>query len=226
MNQGEYNRIEGYMISAMRDSAHDVEHVRRVLRGALAIAAAHPDADPDVLTAACLLHDVGRQAQFDDPKIDHAAEGARMARAFLLGEGWDEGRADRVADCVRTHRYRGDDQPATIEAKILFDADKLDAAGALGIARTLLYSGAVGRPLAEPGDLAGDAPSGRSTHSFVAEYRYKLAHVYDRFYTDEGRSLARSRRRTAEDFFAGLLDELGGVETAAKSGKGARETAP
>ena len=84
MNQGEYNRIEGYMISAMRDSAHDVEHVRRVLRGALAIAAAHPDADPDVLTAACLLHDVGRQAQFDDPKIDHAAEGARMARAFLF----------------------------------------------------------------------------------------------------------------------------------------------
>ena len=106
-----------------------------------------PAADRDVLVAACLLHDVGRPEQFADPSVCHAAVGAEKARRFLMTEGFDETFAARVADCVRTHRFRSDAPPASIEAKILFDADKIDVAGAMGIARSLLYIGEVGEPL-------------------------------------------------------------------------------
>ena len=163
MNRTQYDRLEAYMLKEMRDAAHDVDHVYRVLHAALIVAEGHPEADGDALIAACLLHDVGRDAQNRDSAVDHAAEGAWMARAFLLAEGWPDPFADLVADCVRTHRYRGGDPPASIEARILFDADKLDASGAIGVARTLLYGGAVGRPLCARGDLADDR-GGREMH--------------------------------------------------------------
>ena len=75
----------------MQDSAHDREHVYRVLYTALDIAAHEPGADADVLIAACLLHDVGRAEQFRDPQADHAQVGAEKALRFLRDEGWGEG---------------------------------------------------------------------------------------------------------------------------------------
>jgi uncharacterized protein len=209
MNQAEYDAIEAYMLARMLDGAHDTQHVYRVLFTALDLAQDDPEADLDVLIAACLLHDVGREAQFRDRSVCHARVGADMARAFLRGLGWPEARAGHAADCVRTHRYRGDDEPQSLEAKLLFDANKLDAAGAVGVARTLVYTGIVGRAIYAPEDLAGDLP-GRRTNSFVGEYRYKLQNVYDRLYTDRARNIANARRRAAVGFYESLMDELTG----------------
>lgn len=147
MREEQFRQIESYMRSCLRDSAHDREHIYRVLYTALAIAQDETTADGDVLITSCLLHDIGRPEQFANPVLCHAVVGAKKAHDFLIGSGYPPAFAGRVSDCIRTHRFRSSDPPASIEAKILFDADKIDATGALGIARTLLYKGLVGEPL-------------------------------------------------------------------------------
>lgn len=147
MTVKDYEKTEAYMLSCMNDSAHDKEHVYRVLYYALEIAKQEPDVDYEILITSCLLHDIGRKEQFENPGLCHARVGGDKAYAFLVGAGWTQERALRVKQAVAAHRYRSDNPPESIEAKILFDADKLDVTGAVGIARTLLYKGKMGQPL-------------------------------------------------------------------------------
>ena len=134
MKRSDYVRMERRMLDRMdeSDAAHGSKHVYRVLYLALDIAAHEPEADADVVIAACLLHDIARAEQAKDPSVDHARAGAEKARSLLLEEGFDAEFAQAVSDCVRTHRFRSDDPPVSLEAKILFDADKLDVSGAVG----------------------------------------------------------------------------------------------
>jgi len=213
MTKREYAAIEAHMLEQMCDSAHDRRHVYRVLNAALDIARHVDDAvDMDVLLAACLLHDIGRERQFADPGLDHAEIGGEMAREFLLSLGWPAAKAAHVRDCIASHRYRGDNAPQTLEAKILFDADKLDATGALGIVRTLIYCGQVGKPiyvLDENGNIAAHSEDGgKDTPSFIQEYNYKLKNVYESFYTVRAKEIAEMRRQTAVDFYGGLFAEV------------------
>lgn len=106
MTRETYSLLENYMLSCMDDSAHDCEHVYRVLYHALEIAKTITDVDYDVLIAACLLHDIGRKEQFEDPALCHAAVGSEKAFAFLMAQGFDAEYAGRVRDCIKTHRYR------------------------------------------------------------------------------------------------------------------------
>ena len=209
MTQKEYRILENYMKECMTDAAHDREHIGRVLRAALKIAESEPDADVDILTAACLLHDIGRERQYADPEVSHADAGAEMAYRVLLEQGWPESRAAHVSDCIRTHSFRKGVAPDSIEAKILFDADKLDACGAIGIARTLQYEGRMGEPLyclGEDGQLLPGNPG--EPESFLKEYCQKLQTLYDRFYTSSARSMAVQRREIAEDFYRAILREI------------------
>ena len=206
MDKKTYGLIENHMLDCMRDSAHDKEHIYRVLYAALDIAGSEENVDLDVLTAACLLHDIGREEQFKNPDVCHAEIGSRMAYDFLAGIGWAHGQADRVRLCILSHRYRNDAQPASLEAKILFDADKLDATGALGIARTLIYKGQVSDPLYtvdENGRVMDGADAGPS--SFLHEYKFKLEKRYGLFYTRRGREIAQGRRDSAAAFYQSLL---------------------
>lgn len=104
----------------MRDSAHDKQHVYRVLYYALDIAQTEENVDYDVLICACLLHDIGRMEQFENPAICYAKAGAEKAYHFLMENHFGEDFAQRAAECIRTHRYRSDDPPQSMEAKILF----------------------------------------------------------------------------------------------------------
>lgn len=210
MKKETYDCIEKYMLECMTDSAHDREHVYRVLYAALDIASYEKPDDMDVLIAACLLHDIGRAAQNKNPEICHAEHGAGMAYEFLIKSGFKPGFAGHVKECISTHRYRGDNPPASIEAKILFDADKLDAAGAIGIARTLLYQGNISTRLYSV-DENGRVLDGTGDRepSFMREYSFKLKNVYDRFYTKRGYELAKQRQATAAAFYEGLLYEAG-----------------
>lgn len=210
MTHAEYTALEAYMLSCMSDSAHDAQHVYRVLGAALEIARHEGGADMDILIAACLLHDIAREAQFADPGIDHALEGGCRAYAFLMGRGWREVRARAVQACIVTHRYRKSRPPEGLEAKILFDADKLDVCGAIGIARTLIYEGTAGEPMYKL-DAAGriiDTPDDADVTSFFQEFSYKLTAVYDSFYTERAGEMAAGRRAAAFAFRDALRREV------------------
>ena len=208
MTQKIYCAIEQYMRDTMDDSAHDCEHVYRVLYNALEIAKTE-EVDYDILISACLLHDIGRPDQVKDPTLCHAQVGSEKAYSFLLQLGMPETFAQAVRHCILTHRFRKNLPPQTIEAKILFDADKLDVTGAIGIARTLMYRGTLTEPLyrmASDGTISdGSEDLG---HSFFREYKFKLEKLYDRFYTRRGEELAQHRRAIAQDFYTSLYREV------------------
>lgn len=204
-----YETIESYMLSCMEDSAHDAQHIYRVLYNALQIAREEEHVDHDVLIAACLLHDIGRKEQFADPKLCHAAVGSEKAHIFLLEHGFSEEFAQAVAHCIATHRFRKANPPQTIEAKILFDADKLDVIGAIGIARTLQYKADTKEPLytlRPDGSISNG--EGEDAPSFFREYQFKLKNLYDRFYTRTGARMAQQRQQIARDFYESLYREV------------------
>lgn len=209
MNAEIFGKIEGYMLSCMGDSAHDREHIYRVLYNALEIAQSEAQVDYDVLIAACLLHDIGRQEQFRDPSLCHAQVGAEKAGKFLVEQGFSVEFAEKVSHCIRTHRFRRAEQPQSIEARILFDGDKLDVTGAIGIARTLMYSGTMTLPMytKRPDGSISDG-TGDETISFFQEYKFKLEKLYDKFYTQKGAELARERQEAAKTFYESIYREV------------------
>lgn len=210
MDRNSWHLLEEYMFIRMQDSAHDRQHVYRVLNNAIEIAKGEEHVNMDVLMVAALLHDIGRADEKADPKADHAVTGGDRAYQVLTKDaGYDHAFAEHVRQCIRTHRFRRNDPPATIEAKILFDADKLDVCGAIGIARTLMYSGAHDRPIytTEPDGTIRDG-KGDTADSFFREYRFKLEGMYDRFLTKRGAELAKERQKAAVDFYEALLHEV------------------
>lgn len=209
MNKDTYCLIETYMLSCMEDSAHGEDHIYRVLYNALEIAKTEKDVDYDVLISACLLHDIGRKEQFENPDLDHAVVGGEKAYGFLKENGFDSAYAEHVKKCIVSHRFRKDTPPESIEAKILFDADKLEAAGAVGIARTLIYKGMVSDPIYSllPDGTISDGKNDTKP-SFFHEYKYKLEKIYSRFYTARGEELAGERQAAAVSFYNDLFREV------------------
>lgn len=209
MNKDTYCLLEHYMLECMGDSAHDKDHIYRVLYNAIDIAEAEQNVDYDVLICACLLHDIGRKEQFENPKLCHAMVGGEKAYCFLIDNHFDKDFADKVKHCIQTHRYRQNNPPQSLEAKILFDADKIDATGAVGIARTLFYKGTVGEPLYSllPDGRVSDGTDDEKP-SFFQEYKYKLEKLYNRFYTKRENEIAKERQKTAVAFYKAMLKEV------------------
>lgn len=209
MNKETYEMLENYMCSCMGDSAHDQEHVYRVLYNALEIARTEENVNHDILITACLLHDIGRKEQFENPSLCHAKVGSDKAYCFLTEHGFVPEYAEQVRQCIRTHRYRRDSLPQSLEARILFDADKLDVAGAIGIARTLVYKGAVAEPLYSV-TPDGEVLNGEKdlAPSFFQEYKYKLEKLYSNFYTKRASEIAKERQQSAVDFYNALYREV------------------
>jgi len=197
------------MQSCMTDNAHDMEHIYRVLNYSLDIARHERSVDMELLTTACLLHDIGRAEQFADSSVDHALYGGEKAHEWLTNNGYSEDFADAVKSCIQTHRFRSDNPPQSVEAKILFDADKLDVCGAMGIARTLLYKAHVSEPLYSLTDR-GYVSDGTTDiePSFMQEYNFKLEDLYENFYTKRGSELAMKRKAAAVNFYQSLLAEI------------------
>lgn len=211
MDKKTYEKLEKYMRFCMQDSAHDVEHIYRVRYVALDIAEYEKDVDYDVLICACLLHDIGRKAQIENKKISHAKAGAEMAVSYLSGQGYDREYISKVEHCILAHSFRksGGILPESIEAEILFDADKIDVTGALGAARTLQYGGQVSEP------IYTRLPDGRIANgeeetedSFFHEYKQKLIKIYDKLYTKKGREIAMERKAAAVAFYESLCREV------------------
>lgn len=208
MDKRTFSLIEKYMTFCMEDSAHDKEHIYRVLYHALEIAKSESDVNYDILITSCLLHDIGRVEQYKNPNLCHAMVGSEKAYRFLIDNEFAHPFAEHVKQCILTHRFRKDNPPQSIEAKILFDADKLDTAGAIGIARTLLYKGTLAEPIYSilPNGTISNGENDRDA-SFFQEYKYKLERIYSNFYTTKGTELAQMRKKAAVTFYESLLQE-------------------
>lgn len=190
------------------DAAHDFDHVLRVLTLAERIAKAE-GADIEIVRAAALLHDVAR-AETAGTSRCHAQAGAGRAREILRG-GPPE-RIEAVAHAIAAHRFRRPPAPATLEAKVLFDADKLDAIGAVGIARAYTVGGQRNSRLwadVPPTYAEGDLPSDRE-HTAVHEFVFKLSKLRDRMCTETGKAIAEERHAYMVAFFQRLGQEVRG----------------
>lgn len=193
------------------DPVHGFDHVLRVMRSAEKLGA-ELGADLEILRAAALLHD----AAGADPREDRASHenaSAEFAKRALKEEGWPEDRIQAVEHCILSHRYRGKQTPETLEAQILFDADKLDVIGAYGVVRTLGYAMQADEPMfAEPSEQfleTGEAKKDEP-HSAYHEYLFKLRNVKDRLYTEPARKLAAEREVVLVSFFDQLAAEARG----------------
>jgi uncharacterized protein len=197
-----------------RDPVHGLDHVLRVAALAERLARAS-GADLDIVLAAALLHDAKGAAPAGQSagRAEHERTSATFAAEVLADDGWQADRIAAVQHCIRAHRYRGSETPRTLEAKVLFDADKLDVLGAFGIARTIAYACQAGQPIFQ-------APSGQfmesgklmpgEAHSAYHEYVFKLRKVKGRLQTKVGRQWAEAREPLLHAFFRQLAAEAGG----------------
>jgi uncharacterized protein len=192
------------------DAVHDFDHVLRVLALAKRIGQAE-GANLEVVHAAALLHDVGRE-QVEATGRDHADFAAERAREILAGAPSEK--VEAVAHAVAAHRFRTGPEPTTLEAQVLFDADKLDAIGAVGVARAFAYGGAHGQSLWAPRetvDVDVDHTSANE-HTPVHEFVVKLSRIRERLYTPTGRSIAEGRHAYMVAFFERLDAEVRGEQ--------------
>ncbi len=201
-----FARLQAAALARVGDAepAHDALHVRRVMANARRIAAAE-GADVEVATTAALLHEL-----FNYPKDhpDSARSGdvcAEHALALLGEHGVGGDFADAVAYCIRVHSFSRGIVPETLEARVLQDADRLDAIGAIGVARCFATTAKMGRPFYRADDpfCAGRAPDDKLWA--VDHFYKKLLRVADGLHTATARALAAPRVAFLRQF----LDELG-----------------
>ena len=195
------------------DAVHDFSHIERVYGMAERLAAAE-GADLEIVRAAALLHDADGTTPGSEVRLEHHLRSAEFAGRVLHEEGWSEERIEAVKHCIRAHRFRDDrEPPATLEAKCLFDADKLDVLGAIGAVRAVVYAALAGTPfITEPSAqfLSTGIEEPGELHSAYHEYLFKLRHIQNRLYTPTAKAIAAGRSRYLDEFFLQLLAEVKG----------------
>lgn len=203
-------------------SAHDFDHVMRVYNLAIKIAE-NEDVDMEVIKVASLLHDIGGKRELDDPtgQTDHAEEGMKMAEPILRDLGFSEEKIKHIQDCILTHRFRTENKPKTMEAKIVFDADKLETVGAIGLARAFTWVGRNNAHIYRKVDIneyakenQGGKLDGRiqdkTKHSPQINWETKDKYILDYLYTDKAKAMAKERKIFIEQFFERLEKEING----------------
>lgn len=196
-------------------SGHDWAHIRRVWLMARRLVAASPEADTVVTELAALLHDIA-DWKFHDG--DYEA-GPRAARAWLQSQALPEPLIARVETIIREVSFKGlgvATPVSSTEAAVVQDADRLDAIGAIGIARAFAYGGHAGRSLHDPAiaPVAHDsfASYQKNTAPTLNHFYEKLLHLKDRLNTDAGRAVAQERHAFMEAYVARFLAEWDGAD--------------
>lgn len=203
-------------------SAHNFDHVMRVYNLALHLAE-NEEVDLDVIEAAALLHDIGGKKEVDDPtgKTDHAIESSKMAEPILNNLGYSKDKIKHIQDCIISHRYRTENKPQTKEAKIVFDADKLETVGAIGIARAFVWVGRNNAHIYKNADIdeyakknLGGKINGRiqdkTKHSPQINWETKDKYILNYLYTEKAKQVAKERMIFSENFFKRLENEING----------------
>lgn len=196
-----------------KDPIHGYDHVWRVYHMAEKLAKSE-GADLDIVLAAVLLHDAQGSSQITElERAEHHLLSAQFAKEVLEDEGWGNEQIESVQHCIRAHRFRSTELPMTIEAKVVFDADKLDVLGAFGAARAIAYAVLEGQPIySEPTKKfleIGEKELGEP-HSSYHEFVFKLSKIKDRLFTVTGKQIAEKRHAYIVGFYAQMRLEIQG----------------
>jgi len=203
-------KIEAKRYFENAKGSHDWEHTERVYNLCMHIGK-EEKADIGILKLAAILHDIGREYQDKtNGRVCHAEKGALLARELLGKHAMDKERIDKVIHCIECHRFRGDRIPQSKEAKVLYDADKLDSIGAVGIGRAFLFAGEVGAQLHNIGVAVEKTEPYTKEDTAYREFMVKLKKVKDKMLTEEGKRIAEERHAFMEEFFDRLNKEING----------------
>jgi uncharacterized protein len=187
------------------DPAHDFSHIMRVYRNAQIIGKAE-GADMQVLLLAALLHDAGPESK---SSAKSESQPIKTAEDFLKKKGLSEDVRKRVLYAVEVHRFSKGIVPVTLEARILQDADRLDALGAIGIARVFLTGGFLGRPLYNPVDPFCRSREPDDDKWNLDHFFKKLLKLESGMHTDFARKLAARRADVLRGYLSDLQKEIG-----------------
>ena len=191
-------------------AAHDYEHMLRV-HALVRRIGKEENADMLVLEAAALMHDLGRAEESRDPDADHTRISAVLAEGILKEVGFPGDRIDDVLYAISVHRYKNQILPETKEARILQDADKLDALGAIGIMRCFSFGGAAGRLEYDPEDPLCRRKCVLEDNKYSVDHFYKkLFRLKESISTPTARAIAEEREKVMRWFLEELLKEIKG----------------
>ncbi|CDM57018.1 MULTISPECIES: HD domain-containing protein [Rhizobium] len=189
------------------DGSHDLAHVLRVFKNAMRIQALE-GGDARILAAAVLLHDCVAVEKNSPIRSRASALAAEKASAILAELGWDGNDIASVAHAIVAHSFSANVAPETLEAKILQDADRLDAIGMVGAGRCFYIGGRMSSALYDPFDPAGSYRELDDKRYVIDHFQTKLFKLADGFQTKAGRALAAARDERLRDFLAAFMDEI------------------
>jgi uncharacterized protein len=206
------NQAQKYFIGA--SGCHDWTHVQRVHDLAINIGK-REKVDLLILETACYLHDIERKSEMKSKgKFCHAQKGSELAKKILEKQKIDKDIIENICHCIISHRYRNEFVPKTIEAKVLFDADKIDSIGAVGIARDFLFAGYLKNSLYTGNeiDLVKKGKDGSYTKDDTAilEYEFKLKNIKNKVLTKTGKKIAKDRHDFMVKYFKRFWEEVKG----------------
>ncbi len=188
--------------------SHGPDHSERVFDMAMKIGR-ELEANGLILGTAALLHDIGRKEESQSKGgICHAEKGAELARSILTELGYQPSDIDAICHCIHSHRFRKGTAPGSLEAKILFDADKLDSIGAIGIGRAFLFAGQIGACLHNPEKDPHNIAAYSNQDTAYREFQVKMSKVKQQMLTQPGKRIAKQRHGFMEIFFDQLNQEI------------------
>jgi uncharacterized protein len=197
-----------HTVAERLDGSHDVSHLHRVWTNVCAIRNTE-GGDHQILLAATLLHDCVSVEKNSPFRASASRLAAAKASELLAEMGWDEERIQAVAHAVESHSYSAGITPTTLEAKIVQDADRLDALGMVGVARLFYVSGRMGTYLYDPADPQAQQRALDDKRFAVDHFKTKIFTLAQGFQTATGRHMAQVRHARAERFLMEFMEEIG-----------------
>lgn len=190
------------------DAAHDLEHVRRVAANARELAAAE-GASLEIVLPAAWLHDCVTVPKDSPQRVTASRLAAAQAVGWLREWGWPEVLLPDTAHAIEAHSFSAGIAPRTIEAKVVQDADRLDALGAVGLARCLMLGGALGRMLYATDDPFCELRPPDDRTACVDHFYTKLLKLEATMQTESGKKEAKRRTEFLREFLVQLRREMG-----------------
>jgi uncharacterized protein len=197
-----------HALEPSEDGAHDLSHLQRVWHNARTIHA-QEGGDLEVLLAAVLLHDCVSVEKNSPLRSQASRLAAEKASAVLADLNWSGANISAVVHAIEAHSFSANIPAASLEAKILQDADRLDSLGLLGVARTFYVAGRMGSALYDPLDPEAQHRDYDDKRFCLDHFQTKLLHLADGFQTPTGRGLAQIRHERLKGFMEQFKEEIG-----------------